>query len=60
LTGTRGPGQRDASQAFAKRASFEIADGDWYGLARLLDRIEGNGVSTVIVEDARCPRSGRA
>ena len=59
--------QRAAIQVFAKRAGFEIADGDWYydaavsgadpiegreGFARLLDRIEGNGVSTVIVEDA--------
>src|SRR5262245_39229446 len=59
--------QRAAIQAFAKRAGFEIADGDWYydaavsgadpiqgreGFARLLDRIEGNGVNTVIVEDA--------
>ena len=59
--------QRAAVQAFAKRGGFEIADGDWYydaavsgadpiegrdGFARLLDRIEGNGVSTVIVEDA--------
>src|SRR5262245_271180 len=59
--------QRAAVQAFAKRASFEIAAGDWYydaavsgadpiegreGFARLLDRIEGNGVRTVIVEDA--------
>jgi len=53
--------------ATLKRATFEIADDDWYydaavsgadtieggeGFARLLDRIEGNGVSTVIVEDA--------
>jgi DNA invertase Pin-like site-specific DNA recombinase len=59
--------QRAAIQAFAKRAGFEIADADWYydaavsgadpiegreGFARLLDRIEGNGVRTVIVEDA--------
>ena len=59
--------QRAAVQAFAKRAGLEIAEGDWYydatvsgadpiegreGFARLLDRIEGNGVSTVIVEDA--------
>lgn len=59
--------QRAAVRAFAKRAGFEIADGDWYydaavsgadpiegreGFARLLDRIEENGVRTVIVEDA--------
>src|SRR5215510_74089 len=59
--------QRAAIQAFAKRAGFEIVDGDWYydgavsgadpiegreGFARLLDRIEGNGVTIVIVEDA--------
>jgi DNA invertase Pin-like site-specific DNA recombinase len=59
--------QRAAVQAFARRAGFEIAAGDWYydaavsgadpiegreGFARLLDRIEGNGVRTVIVEDA--------
>jgi DNA invertase Pin-like site-specific DNA recombinase len=46
---------------------FEVADADWFydaavsgadpiegreGFARLLDRIEGNGVSTVIVEGA--------
>jgi hypothetical protein len=48
--------------ATLKRATFEIADDDWYydaavsgadpieggeGFARLLNRIEGNGVSTV-------------
>src|SRR5262245_2416281 len=59
--------QRAAIQIFAKRAGFDVADGDWYydaavsgadpiegreGFARLLDRIEGNGISTVIVEDA--------
>src|SRR5262245_4065147 len=59
--------QRAAARAFAKRAGFEIAEGDWFydaavsgadpiegcvGFARLLDRIEGNGIRTVIVEDA--------
>ena len=59
--------QRAAVRAFARRAGFEISDSDWYydaavsgadpiegreGFARLLDRIEGNGVRTVIVEDA--------
>jgi DNA invertase Pin-like site-specific DNA recombinase len=59
--------QRSTIQAFAKRAGFKIAGDGWYydaavsgadpiegrdGFARLLDRIEGNGVTTVIVEDA--------
>ena len=59
--------QRAAVQAFARRAGLEIAAGDSYydaavsgadpiegreGFAQLLDRIEGNGVRTVIVEDA--------
>jgi resolvase-like protein len=59
--------QRRAIGAFAKRAGFEIGDADWFydagvsggdpiegreGFARLLDRIEGNGIRTVIVEDA--------
>ena len=59
--------QRGAIQAYAKRAGFQIAADDWYydaavsgadpiegreGFARLLDRIEGNGIRTVIVEDA--------
>ena len=59
--------QRSTIQAFAKRAGFKIDGDDWYcdaavngadpiegrdGFARLLDRIEGNGVTTVIVEDA--------
>ena len=57
--------QRHAIQGFAKRAGFEIVD-EFYdaavsgadpietraGFAALLDRIEGNGVRTVIVEDA--------
>ena len=59
--------QRGAIQAYATRAGFEIAAADWSydaavsgaaptedreGFARLLDRIEGNGIRTVIVEDA--------
>jgi DNA invertase Pin-like site-specific DNA recombinase len=66
-TGSRSAGNGPPSRPFAKRANFEIVDGDWYydaavsgadpiegheGFARLLERIEGNGVSTVIVEDA--------
>src|SRR3954452_12463821 len=57
--------QRDAIAAFAKRAGFAIVD-EFYdpavsgadpievrpGFAALLDRIESNGVRTVIVEDA--------
>jgi DNA invertase Pin-like site-specific DNA recombinase len=57
--------QRHAIQGFAKRAGFGIVD-EFYdaavsgadpietraGFAALLDRIEGNGVRTVIVEDA--------
>ena len=57
--------QRAAIEAFAKRASFELVD-EFYdaavsgadpietrrGFAELLDRIEGNGVRVVIVEDA--------
>ncbi len=57
--------QREAIAGFAKRAGFEIVD-EFYdaavsgadpiegrrGFAALLDRIEGNGVRTVIVEDA--------
>src|SRR3954468_9125551 len=57
--------QREAITSFAKRAGFEIV-GEFYdaaasgadhlearpGFAALLDRIEGNGVRTVIVEDA--------
>jgi DNA invertase Pin-like site-specific DNA recombinase len=57
--------QRASIQAFATRARYEIVD-EFYdaavsgadpidsrpGFAALLDRIEGNGVRTVIVEDA--------
>ena len=57
--------QRASIDAFAKRAGYEIV-GEFYdaavsgadpiegrkGFAALLDRIEGNGVRTVIVEDA--------
>ena len=57
--------QRASIHAFAKRAGFEIV-GEFYdeavsgadpiegrkGFAGLLDRIEGNGVRTVIIEDA--------
>src|SRR4051812_17686909 len=57
--------QRDTIASFAKRAGFVIAD-EFYdpavsgadpiearpGFAALLDRIESNGVRTVIVEDA--------
>jgi len=59
--------QRAAIAAFAKRARFSIEDADWFndpavsgadpietrpGFNRLLDRIESNGVRTVIIEDA--------
>jgi DNA invertase Pin-like site-specific DNA recombinase len=59
--------QRQAIAAHAKVAKFEIAAEDWFyepavsgadpidtrpGFNRLLDRIEGNGVRVVIVEDA--------
>jgi DNA invertase Pin-like site-specific DNA recombinase len=57
--------QRDAIEAFARRAGYELV-GEFYdpavsgadpietrpGFAELLSRIEGNGVRTVIVEDA--------
>jgi DNA invertase Pin-like site-specific DNA recombinase len=57
--------QRAAIQGFAKRAGFEIV-AEYYdaavsgadpiegreGFAALLDKIEGNGVCSVIVEDA--------
>src|SRR5258706_11635640 len=57
--------QRAAIENFAKRAGYEIV-GEFYdaavsgadaietrkGFAALLDKIEGNGVRTVIVEDA--------
>jgi DNA invertase Pin-like site-specific DNA recombinase len=57
--------QRDAIERFAKRAGYVVVD--WFydpavkgadaiearpGFAALLDRIEGNGVRIVIVEDA--------
>jgi len=57
--------QRAAIEGFAKRAGLEIVD--WFydpavsgadpievrpGFSALLDRIEGNGVLTVVVEDA--------
>src|SRR4051794_39945354 len=57
--------QRETIEAFAKRGGYVIV-GEFYdaavsgadpieirpGFAALLDRIEGNGVRTVIVEDA--------
>ena len=61
--------QRAAITAFAKSARYDIASDDWYndpavsgadpiesrpGFNRLLDRIESNGVKTVLVEDASC------
>jgi DNA invertase Pin-like site-specific DNA recombinase len=59
--------QRQAVAAYAKAARFEIDAEDWFydpavsgadpiesrpGFNRLLDRIEGNGVRVVIIEDA--------
>ena len=59
--------QRQAIAAYAKAAKFEIATNDWFydpavsgadpietrpGFNKLLDRIEGNGVRVVIIEDA--------
>jgi len=59
--------QRQAIAAYAKGARFEVAADDWFydpavsgadpietrpGFNKLLDRIEGNGVRVVIVEDA--------
>ena len=59
--------QRQAITAYAKAAKFEIATDDWFydpavsgadpietrpGFVALLNRIEGNGVRVVIVEDA--------
>jgi DNA invertase Pin-like site-specific DNA recombinase len=59
--------QRQVITAYAKSARFQIAADDWFydpavsgadpietrpGFNRLLDRIEGNGVRVVIVEDA--------
>jgi DNA invertase Pin-like site-specific DNA recombinase len=58
---------RQAITAYAKTAKFEIATDDWFydpavsgadpietrpGFNKLLDRIEGNGVRVVIIEDA--------
>lgn len=58
--------QRTAIEGYVAEAGYEIADGDWFydaavsgadhiaerpGFRALLDRIEGNGVRTVIVED---------
>ena len=57
--------QRAAIQGFAKRGGFEVV-AEYYdpgvsgadpmegrrGFAELLDRVENNGVATVIVEDA--------
>ena len=59
--------QRAAIEAYAKRAGYKIAEGDWFydpgvsgadpidtrkGFNALLDRIEGNGVRVVLIEDA--------
>src|SRR5438270_4234501 len=57
--------QREAIETFAKRAGFALVEGfsdpgisgadpiaERPGFAQLLDRIEGNGVRVVIVEDA--------
>jgi DNA invertase Pin-like site-specific DNA recombinase len=59
--------QRQAITAYAKAAKFEIAADDWFydsavsgadpietrpGFNKLLDRIDGNGVRVVIIEDA--------
>lgn len=59
--------QRQAITAYAKSARYEIAAEDWFydpavsgadpiemrpGFNRLLDRIEGNGVRVVLIEDA--------
>ncbi len=43
--------QADAIAAFANRSRFEVVE-TYYGFSALLDKIEGNGVRTVIVEDA--------
>lgn len=68
--------QREAIVRFAESAGYEIAEGDWFydaavsgadtiedrpGFAAILDRIDGNGVRTIIVEDAsRFARDMRA
>ncbi len=59
--------QRQAITAYAKSARFDISADDWFydpavsgadpietrpGFNKLLDRIEGNGVRVVIIEDA--------
>jgi len=59
--------QRLAIDRFAKRAGYEVVEEDWFndpavsgtdlietrpGFAALLNRIEGNGVKVVLVEDA--------
>jgi DNA invertase Pin-like site-specific DNA recombinase len=59
--------QRAAIAAFAKRAGYSVAEDDWFydadvkgadpvterpGFKAMLDRIAGNGVRTVLVEDA--------
>ena len=58
--------QRAAIEAFAKRAGYTVAEGDWFydadvkgsdpietrdGFGSLLDRIDGNGVRVVLLED---------
>jgi DNA invertase Pin-like site-specific DNA recombinase len=58
--------QRDAIKRYAKAAGYEIADGDWFydpgvsgadpietrdGFKSLLDRIDGNGVRTVLIDE---------
>lgn len=59
--------QRSAIQRYAKSAGYVIDDADWFydaavsgadpiearpGFMRLLDRIDGNGVRVVLIEDA--------